>query len=86
MKKLYKTGRGKEERQTKNEMDKWCREGFEELGCGYLENKGTRAGWLETDFRNFYGDLKKAVDISRTSYTKFRTLYYTMLASLPLQK
>jgi hypothetical protein len=29
-----KTGREKEERQTKNEMDGWCGEGFEEFGCG----------------------------------------------------
>jgi hypothetical protein len=27
-----KTGREKEERQTKNEMDAWCGEEFEELG------------------------------------------------------
>jgi hypothetical protein len=32
-------------------MDGWCEEGFEELGCGYLENRGARTGWLEKVFR-----------------------------------
>jgi hypothetical protein len=29
-----KTGREDEERWTKNEMEGWCEECFEELGCG----------------------------------------------------
>jgi hypothetical protein len=31
-------------------MELWCGVGFEELGCGELENKGTIAGWLEKVF------------------------------------
>jgi hypothetical protein len=34
MNNTYKTGREKEERETKTEMDGWCGEGFDDLGCG----------------------------------------------------
>jgi hypothetical protein len=32
-------------------MDEWRGEIYEELGCGYVENKSTREGWLEKVFR-----------------------------------
>jgi hypothetical protein len=32
-------------------MDGWSGEGFKELGCGQLENKGSSGGWLEKAFR-----------------------------------
>jgi hypothetical protein len=43
-------------------MAGWC-EGFEEFGCGYPENKGTRAGWLEKVFRAGQGSQRFVVPI-----------------------